>query len=265
MLDRHPVFWIADPMPIALACGVALIVFFGAHLLESRLRVLIWLDALALPVAAAAGVAAATEMGASWPIVLVMGVATGTFGGLMRDVVANEVPLVLKQGGALRHRRAGGRRRRPSGAADLGPRGGTGGGLRAHGLRAPGGVACLRLAPAGLQAAPAPAARHVLVERPRHPPQQHEGPRGARFGKPRDILVRGVALEFHEGPVEMAQEMVRRVAKDRVLLHPPGRKHEGRPVIDGRPAPRQSARVRPARKTGRHISGRERSGRRSSM
>jgi uncharacterized membrane protein YeiH len=27
-----------------------------------------------------------------------MGVATGTFGGLMRDVVANEVPLVLKQG-----------------------------------------------------------------------------------------------------------------------------------------------------------------------
>jgi uncharacterized membrane protein YeiH len=98
MLDRHPVFWIADPMPIALACGVALIVFFGAHLLESRLKVLIWLDALALPVAAAAGVAAATEMGASWPIVLVMGVATGTFGGLMRDVVANEVPLVLKQG-----------------------------------------------------------------------------------------------------------------------------------------------------------------------
>jgi uncharacterized membrane protein YeiH len=27
-----------------------------------------------------------------------MGVATGTFGGLMRDVVANEIPLVLSQG-----------------------------------------------------------------------------------------------------------------------------------------------------------------------
>ena len=35
---------------------------------------------------------------ASWPIVLIMGVATGTFGGLMRDVVTNEVPLVLRQG-----------------------------------------------------------------------------------------------------------------------------------------------------------------------
>lgn len=98
LLDRNPVFWIADPVPIALACSVAFVVFFTAHLLESRLKVLIWLDALALPVAVAAGVAAAREMEVSAPIVLVMGIATGTFGGLLRDVVANEVPLVLRQG-----------------------------------------------------------------------------------------------------------------------------------------------------------------------
>jgi uncharacterized membrane protein YeiH len=98
ILDRNPVFWVADPLPIALACAVALVVFFTAHLLESRLKVLIWLDALALPVAVAAGVAAAQEIAVSAPIVLVMGIATGTFGGLLRDVVANEVPLVLKQG-----------------------------------------------------------------------------------------------------------------------------------------------------------------------
>ena len=98
MLDRNPVFWIADPTPIGIACAIAFVIFFTAHLLESRLTVLIWLDALALPVAVAAGVAAAREMGASAPVILVMGVATGTFGGLMRDVVANEVPLVLKQG-----------------------------------------------------------------------------------------------------------------------------------------------------------------------
>jgi uncharacterized membrane protein YeiH len=63
MLDRNPIFWIADPWPIAIACGVALVVFFGAHLLESRLKVLIWLDAIALPIAVAAGVSAAVEMG----------------------------------------------------------------------------------------------------------------------------------------------------------------------------------------------------------
>ncbi|MGP1355309.1 trimeric intracellular cation channel family protein [Roseicyclus sp.] len=98
ILDRDPVFWVADPTPLAIACIAALIVFFTAHLLESRLRVLIWLDALALPIAVAAGVSVAASLGQSAAIVLVMGVVTGTFGGLMRDVVANEVPLVLKQG-----------------------------------------------------------------------------------------------------------------------------------------------------------------------
>ncbi|MDG4649023.1 trimeric intracellular cation channel family protein [Roseibacterium sp. SDUM158017] len=97
-LGRETVFWVADPTPLAIACTAALIVFFTAHLLESRLKVLVWLDAVALAIAVAAGVSVAAELGQLAPIVLVMGVVTGTFGGLMRDVVANEVPLVLKQG-----------------------------------------------------------------------------------------------------------------------------------------------------------------------
>lgn len=98
LLDRDPVFWIADATPLGIAAIAAVLVFFTAHLLESRLKWLIWLDAAALAVAVAAGVSVAHAMGASPPVSLVMGVATGTFGGLMRDVVANEVPLVLKQG-----------------------------------------------------------------------------------------------------------------------------------------------------------------------
>lgn len=98
LLDRDPVFWLADPTPLAVSAAGALAVFFSAHLLESRYRALLWLDAAALSIAVAAGVSVARDMGQSAPIVMVMGVATGTFGGLMRDVVCNEVPLVLKQG-----------------------------------------------------------------------------------------------------------------------------------------------------------------------
>ncbi|MCU4652560.1 trimeric intracellular cation channel family protein [Roseibacterium sp. SDUM158016] len=98
LLDRNPVFWIADPTPLAIACGAAVVVFFTAHLLESRQTVLTWLDALALPIAVAAGVRAATEMEQSVPIVLLMGIATGCFGGLLRDIVANEVPLLIRPG-----------------------------------------------------------------------------------------------------------------------------------------------------------------------
>lgn len=98
LLDRNPVFWIADPTPLAIACGAALVVFFTAHLLESRQTVLTWLDALALPIAVAAGVRAATELDQSVPIILIMGIATGCFGGLLRDIVANEVPLLIRPG-----------------------------------------------------------------------------------------------------------------------------------------------------------------------
>ncbi|TVP70606.1 MAG: trimeric intracellular cation channel family protein [Rhodobacteraceae bacterium] len=98
ILNRDQVFWVADPGMILSALLAAVFVFFTAHLLESRLRALEWLDALALGVAVPAGVGVALGMAQTWPIVLIMGVATGTLGGLMRDVVCNEVPLVLKKG-----------------------------------------------------------------------------------------------------------------------------------------------------------------------
>lgn len=93
-----PVFWVSAPINLGIVCGAALVVFGTAHLMESRYRVLIWLDAAALSVAVAAGVSAAEGAGSPAAITVVMGVATGCLGGLMRDVVANEVPLVLKQG-----------------------------------------------------------------------------------------------------------------------------------------------------------------------
>jgi uncharacterized membrane protein YeiH len=98
VLGRDPVFWVASPHYLGVACAAAILVFVTAHRLESRHRAILWLDAVALSVATAAGVTIAREAGVSWPIVLVMGVATGTFGGIMRDVVANEIPMVLRQG-----------------------------------------------------------------------------------------------------------------------------------------------------------------------
>lgn len=97
LLDRTPI-WIKDPTYLGLCCSAAVVVFFTAHLIESRYRAILWLDAAALAVAVAAGAGIAMNLSQTAPIILVMGVATGCAGGLMRDVVANEVPLVLKQG-----------------------------------------------------------------------------------------------------------------------------------------------------------------------
>lgn len=98
MILNREVFWVADPAMLAVAAGAAVLVFFSAHRLESRYRALLWLDACALATAVPAGVAVALAADKGWPIVLVMGMITGCMGGLLRDIVCNEVPLVLKQG-----------------------------------------------------------------------------------------------------------------------------------------------------------------------
>ncbi|QGX99416.1 trimeric intracellular cation channel family protein [Roseovarius faecimaris] len=98
MLDRNPLFWMGNPNYILIACAAALLIFFTAHLVESRYRWLLWLDSFALAVAVPAGVGAAIQMHQPALIVVLMGVVTGCMGGLMRDVVVGEVPLVLRQG-----------------------------------------------------------------------------------------------------------------------------------------------------------------------
>lgn len=98
ILNRDTVFWVADPWVIAVAALAAILVFFTAHRLESRYRTILWLDAAALAIAVPAGVGVALSMGQPNAIIVIMGITTGCMGGLLRDVVCNEVPLVLKQG-----------------------------------------------------------------------------------------------------------------------------------------------------------------------
>ena len=98
LLDRHPIFWIGQPDYILIATAAAVFVFFTAHRVESRYNLLVWLDSFALAIAVAAGTGVALTLGQPPVIVVLMGMSTGCLGGLMRDVVCNEVPLVLKQG-----------------------------------------------------------------------------------------------------------------------------------------------------------------------
>lgn len=98
LLDRNPVFWIAEPQILLAVLPAVLVVYLGAHLVESRLRWLTWLDAAALAIAVPAGLTVAIGLGHTGAIAVMMGVITGTMGGLLRDVVANEVPMVLRQG-----------------------------------------------------------------------------------------------------------------------------------------------------------------------
>jgi uncharacterized membrane protein YeiH len=97
LLDLHPIAWIADPGYL-IACVVAAAATFAwARALESRLHWLRIADALGLGLFAVGGTQLALAAGTHPGIAIMMGVTTAIAGGIIRDVLCNQVPLVLQK------------------------------------------------------------------------------------------------------------------------------------------------------------------------
>jgi uncharacterized membrane protein YeiH len=97
LLGSSPVFWVGAPSYLVLCAAVALLMFGAAPFFESRFRVLLWADAAGLAVFCVIGAETALEAGAPPAVAIVMGVMTATFGGLVRDVLCGEAPLILRR------------------------------------------------------------------------------------------------------------------------------------------------------------------------
>lgn len=97
LLDRGPVFWVQEPLPLWLTSAAALLVYAMARHVERRCRALLWADALGLAVFCVMGAETALAAGAAPSVAILMGAMTATFGGLIRDVVCNETPLILRR------------------------------------------------------------------------------------------------------------------------------------------------------------------------
>ena len=95
LLDQ-PVFWLDDPVSLSLATLAGIAAFFGPHF-WARIRALVWVDAMGLALFAVVGAAKAAELGYGFMICTLMGTMTATAGGLIRDVVCNETPLLLRK------------------------------------------------------------------------------------------------------------------------------------------------------------------------
>ncbi len=92
-----PVFWIASPGYLIACALVSVLVFFAAHIPQAQYRFILWLDAVGLAIFAVTGAERATLMGASATVAVAMGVITATFGGIVRDLLGNESPVILSR------------------------------------------------------------------------------------------------------------------------------------------------------------------------
>lgn len=91
-----PVFWVVNPDYVLVCSIIAILVYFTAHLVESRYKLLIWLDAIGLALYSAVGAAKGMAVTGSPTIAIISGVLTATFGGVLRDQLANEPSVLLR-------------------------------------------------------------------------------------------------------------------------------------------------------------------------
>ena len=94
LLDQ-PVFWLSDSITIFLVLLSAVLVFFFYKQIEN-FRPLRWADAAGMSLFSVTGAAKTLELDHSFFVVVIMGTLTACAGGLVRDIVANDEPLLLK-------------------------------------------------------------------------------------------------------------------------------------------------------------------------
>lgn len=91
-LDRHPLFWIREHHYPVIVFMLALVASLMPKLPASTEKYVCIPDALGLGLFSIVGATAALESGTSYFIASMLGVVTGTFGGVIGDVVCNRVP-----------------------------------------------------------------------------------------------------------------------------------------------------------------------------
>jgi len=97
LLDR-PVFWIANPAYLQATLAATAFTLLYARRRRIPERVLETMDALGLALFGIAGARIALSLDHHALIAVVMGVITGSFGGLLRDVLCNDIPMIFQRG-----------------------------------------------------------------------------------------------------------------------------------------------------------------------
>ncbi len=95
-LGSTPVFWVQDPRFLLNAAGVAVATFFVAKFHTFHLTALMVADAFVLALFTMAGAEKSLHFHVAPSITVAMGVITGVAGGMLRDVLTGEVPLILR-------------------------------------------------------------------------------------------------------------------------------------------------------------------------
>lgn len=101
LVGATPVFWLKDMTYLSVAIPVGLLAYFLGRKLEAgggnRLRILLYLDAIGLALFTLVGVEVALDHGLSFLPAIILGCTTGVVGGMLRDLLCGQQPVILKE------------------------------------------------------------------------------------------------------------------------------------------------------------------------
>lgn len=97
LLGSIPPFCFKDENYLYLSIAVALLVFYFHHSLDFLKRPLLYFDALGLGTFLVIGTGKALSYDAGFLVAVMMGVTTATAGGVVRDVLSDQVPFILQK------------------------------------------------------------------------------------------------------------------------------------------------------------------------
>ena len=96
-LGEHTILWVKNPAYLATCVVIAILGFFLAHVPQSRHRLLLWLDGIGMALFAVIGAEKALLAGTGSMVAIAMGVISATFGGIIRDILGGESPVILSR------------------------------------------------------------------------------------------------------------------------------------------------------------------------
>ncbi|WP_313741075.1 trimeric intracellular cation channel family protein [Pseudomonas sp.] len=97
LLGHYPLTWVKHPEYLVLTSLAAILTMFIAPLMRRLRTLFLVLDALGLVAFTLIGCMTALEMGQGMLVASISGVITGVFGGILRDIFCNDIPLVFRR------------------------------------------------------------------------------------------------------------------------------------------------------------------------
>ena len=96
LLGHYPLAWVANPSYLLITAGAAMATIAIARFVHRLRMAFLLLDAVGLVVFTIIGCNVALVMGQPVVIVIVAGMITGCFGGVLRDVLCTDIPLLFR-------------------------------------------------------------------------------------------------------------------------------------------------------------------------